>query len=69
MLRYVQVMRYVQGGGLTAAQRARRERVRLRAAELFARGYTDSEVAKELQDSWMLATRGAAPGSAVAARS
>lgn len=57
MLRYAQVMRYAQGGGLTAVQRAKRERVRLHAAELFARGYTDTEVAKELRVSRMSANR------------
>ena len=50
-------MRYAQGGGLTAVQRAKRERVRLHAAELFARGYTDTEVAKELRVSRMSANR------------
>lgn len=37
-------MRYAQGVGLTAIQQVRREQVRLHAAELFARGYTDTEV-------------------------
>jgi putative transposase len=38
-LRYVRTMRYPDGGGLTAAERARRGRVRLAAAELIeARG-------------------------------
>ncbi|MFF4418067.1 winged helix-turn-helix domain-containing protein [Streptosporangium sp. NPDC001559] len=50
-------MRYAQGGGLTAAQRAKREQVRLRAAELLARGYTDADVAKELRVSRMSANR------------
>jgi hypothetical protein len=31
-------MRYPDGGGLTAAGRARREKVRLQAAEWFAEG-------------------------------
>ncbi|MFI6799468.1 helix-turn-helix domain-containing protein [Streptosporangium canum] len=42
-------MRYAQGSWLTAVQRTKRERVRLRAAELFAQGYTDAQVAKELR--------------------
>jgi transposase len=50
-------MRYAQGGGLTAEQRAKREQVRLRAAELFARGCTDAQVAKELRVSRMSANR------------
>jgi hypothetical protein len=37
-------MRYAQGGGLTAEQRAKREQVRLRAAELFAHGCSDAQV-------------------------
>lgn len=31
-------MRYAQGGGLTAGERERRERLRLQGAELFAQG-------------------------------
>ncbi|MFI6800552.1 transposase [Streptosporangium canum] len=50
-------MRYAQGGGLTAVQRAKREQVRLCAAELFARDYTDTEVAKELRVTRMSANR------------
>ncbi|MFI7536486.1 helix-turn-helix domain-containing protein [Streptosporangium sp. NPDC049376] len=42
---------------MTAVQRAKREQVRLRAAELFARGYTDKQVAKELRVSRMSANR------------
>jgi hypothetical protein len=34
------------GGGLTAAERARRERVRLEAAELIDSGASDLEVAR-----------------------
>src|SRR5882724_2250985 len=37
-VRYAGVMRYPDGGGLTAAERARRELVRLAAAELFEGG-------------------------------
>ncbi len=54
---YVLVMRYAQGGGLTAAQRTKRERVRLRAAELFAQGYTDAQVAKESRVTRVSANR------------
>ena len=37
-VRYAGVMRYPDGGGPTAEDRARRERVRLAAAELSRRG-------------------------------
>ncbi|MFB9717212.1 helix-turn-helix domain-containing protein [Planobispora longispora] len=50
-------MRYTQGGGLTAQQRTKREHVRLRAAELFARGDTDAQVAKAMRVSRMSANR------------
>ncbi|MEU7988281.1 helix-turn-helix domain-containing protein [Streptosporangium canum] len=50
-------MRYAQGGGLTAGQRAKREQVRLRAAELFAQDYSDAQVAKELRVSRMSVNR------------
>jgi hypothetical protein len=43
--RYAGTMKYSDGGGLTAAQRARRERVRLAAAELIEAGTSDREVA------------------------
>ena len=39
-------MRYPDSGGLTAAERLRRERVRLEAAELIDAGASDREVAK-----------------------
>jgi hypothetical protein len=38
-------MRYPEGGGLDAAERARREKVRLAAAELIEAGASDREVA------------------------
>ncbi len=37
-LRYAGVMRYPDGGGLTVQERARREQVRLAAAELIEAG-------------------------------
>ncbi|GAA2281095.1 hypothetical protein GCM10010430_78990 [Kitasatospora cystarginea] len=42
-------MRYADGGGLTAKERARREVVRLEAAELFAAGISAPEVAELLR--------------------
>src|SRR3954466_1525418 len=50
-------MRYAQGGGLTAEQRARRERVRLEAAEWIEEGATDAEVAARFRVTRMSATR------------
>jgi Homeodomain-like domain-containing protein len=50
-------MRYPDGGGLTAAERARRERVRLEAAELIEAGVSDREVAMRLRVSRMSANR------------
>ena len=44
-------MRYPDGGGLTAAGRARREKVRLQAAEWFAEGVSPPEVARRLRVS------------------
>jgi hypothetical protein len=54
---YAGVMRYPDGGGLTAAERARRERVRLEAAELIEAGATDQEVARRFRVSRMSANR------------
>src|SRR5207248_1176522 len=56
-LRYAGVMRYPDGGGLTAAERARRERVRLAAAELIEAGASDREVARRFRVSRMSANR------------
>src|SRR3954462_3776514 len=39
--RYARTMRYAQGGGLTAEECARREKVRLEAAEWIEEGATD----------------------------
>jgi len=50
-------MRYPDGGGLTAAERARRERVRLTAAELIEAGASDREVARRFRVSRMSANR------------
>jgi transposase len=50
-------MRYSDGGGLTAEERARRERVRLVAAEMFAAGAGDAQVARRLRVSRMSANR------------
>src|SRR5437773_2476969 len=50
-------MRYPDGGGLTAAERARREQVRLAAAGLIEAGATDREVAKRFRVTRMSANR------------
>ena len=50
-------MRYPDGGGLTAAERARREQVRLAAAELIEAGASDREVARRFRVSRMSANR------------
>ena len=44
-------MRYADGGGLTAEGRARRERVRLQAAQMFAQDAGPAQVARELRVS------------------
>jgi transposase len=50
-------MRYPDGGGLTAEERARREQVRLAAAELIEAGASDQEVARRFRVSRMSANR------------
>jgi hypothetical protein len=50
-------MRYRDGGGLTAAERACRERVRLAAADLIGAGASDREVARRFRVSRMPANR------------
>jgi transposase len=50
-------MRYGEGGGLDAAERARRERVRLAAADLIEAGASDREVARQFRVSRMSANR------------
>jgi transposase len=70
--RHAGVMRYPDGGGLTAAERARREQVRLAAADLIEAGASDREVARRFRVSRMPANRwrrplaaGRRPGQAV----
>ena len=55
--RYAGVMRYPDGGGLTAQERARREQVRLAAAELIEAGASDREVARRFRVSRMSVNR------------
>jgi transposase len=50
-------MRYPDGGGLDAGERARREQVRLAAAELMEAGASDREVASRFRVSRMSANR------------
>ena len=50
-------MRYPDGGGLDAAERARREKVRLEAAELIEAGASDQEIARRFRVSRMSANR------------
>jgi transposase len=54
---YAGVMRYPDGGGLTAEERARREQVRLAAAELIEAGASDWEVARQFRVTRMSANR------------
>jgi transposase len=56
-VRYSGGMRYPDGGGLDAAERARRERVRLAAAEMIEAGASDREVARRFRVSRMSANR------------
>ena len=50
-------MRYPDGGGLTAEDQARREQVRLGAADLIETGASDREIAKRFRMSRMSANR------------
>jgi transposase len=50
-------MRYPDGGGLDAQERARRERVRLAAAEWIEEGASDREVAERFRVTRMSANR------------
>jgi transposase len=54
---YAGGMRYPDGGGLTAAERARREQVRLAAADLIEAGASDREVARRFRVTRMSANR------------
>src|SRR3954453_3945210 len=55
---YAIAMRYAQGGGLTAEECARRERVRLEAAAWIEEGATDWEGAARFRVTRMSANRG-----------
>ena len=50
-------MRYADGGGLDAAERARREQVRLAAVQLIEAGASDREIARHFRVSRMSANR------------
>ena len=50
-------MRYPDGGGLDAAERARREKVRVEAADLIEDGASDQEIAKRFRVSRMSVNR------------
>jgi transposase len=54
---YAGGMRYPDGGGLTAAERARREQLRLAAADQIEAGASDREVAKRFRVTRMSANR------------
>src|SRR5207237_3621276 len=56
-VRYAGGMRYPDGGGLTAEERARREQVRLAAADLIEAGASDREVARRFRVTRMSANR------------
>jgi transposase len=55
--RYAGGMRYPDGGGLDAAERARREKVRLAAAEMIGAGASDREIARHFRVSRMSVNR------------
>jgi hypothetical protein len=50
-------MRYPDSGGLTAAERARREQVRLAAADQIQAGASDREIAQRFRVTRMSANR------------
>jgi hypothetical protein len=50
-------MRYADGGGLTEQGRAKREAVRLQAAEWFAQNIPAGEIARRLRVSTMVKAR------------
>jgi transposase len=55
--RYADVMRYPDGGGLTAAERTRRKRARLEVVELIDAAAGDREVARRFRVPRMSANR------------
>ena len=57
MVGYAWVVRYPDGGGLDAAERARREKVRLAAAEMIEAGASDREIARRFRVSRMSVNR------------
>jgi transposase len=57
VVRYAWVMRYPDGGGLDAAERGRREKVRLAAAEMIEAGASDREIARHFRVSRMSVNR------------
>ena len=57
LVSYAGVMRYPDGGGLDVAERARREQVRLAAAEMLEAGVSDREIATRFRVSRMSANR------------
>lgn len=56
-MRYARGMKYPDGGGLDAAERARREKIRLEAADLFEAGASDQEIAMRFRVWRMSANR------------
>jgi transposase len=56
-VRYAGLVRYPDGGGLDAAERSRREQLRLAAAELIEAGASDREVARRFRVSRMSVNR------------
>ena len=56
-MRYARTMRYPDSGGLTAAERARREQVRLAAADQIEAGASDREIAQRFRVTRMSANR------------
>jgi hypothetical protein len=51
IVRYARIMRYPDGGGLTAAERARREQVRFAAAEPASERATRTQAAPRRRSS------------------